>query len=132
VARWSQRAGRRRFRERYRRELIFAVGLTAVFLILDLWTGLLFLLVPQLWGARSILRINLIQHGGTDPMSPDHSRSFVGRAFNFVVMNNGYHAIHHERPSLHWSKLQHAHEPRPLDERSMLGYLLRTFVWRRS
>jgi fatty acid desaturase len=128
VDRYAARRGRTIFKRRYQRELALALAVTAFFLWRDLWTGLLFLVVPQLWGARSILRINLIQHGGTDPSSADHSRSFVGRAFNFIMMNNGYHAIHHDRPGLHWSELAAAHQPGTLDEPSMLRYLVRAFV----
>src|SRR6185503_20742672 len=82
------------------------------------------------------LRINLIQHDGCDIKSDwNHSRNFVGRAFNWIMCNNGYHTIHHNRAGLHWSVLAEAHErevapridPR-LDERSMVWYLLRTYV----
>src|SRR5262249_13785968 len=96
-----------------------------------------FVVIPQLYGARCILRINLIQHDGCDVMSEwNHSRNFVGRAFNWIMCNNGYHTIHHNRAGLHWSVLAEAHrldvappiDP-SLDERSMLVYLARTYLW---
>jgi fatty acid desaturase len=63
----------------------------------------------------------------------------VGKTFNWFMMNNGYHTIHHNLAGLHWTELPRAHEaeaaPRihpSLEERSMIGYLLRTYVLRVS
>jgi fatty acid desaturase len=136
VARWSKRKGRGRFRAQYRNEMVFAFGLTTVLLALDFWTTLFFIIVPQLYGARCILRINLIQHQGAAISTKwNHSRNFVGRAFNWIMCNNGYHTIHHNQPNVHWSELDVLHEtecakrmdPR-LNEKSMVVYLFRTFV----
>jgi fatty acid desaturase len=137
VRRWAAIKGRRAFARQYRMELVFAFGLTAILAAHDFWTTLFFLVIPQLYGARCILRINLIQHDGCDTASTwDHSRNFVGRAFNWVMCNNGYHTIHHNRAGLHWSVLaeEHAREVVPrmdpaLDEPSMIFYLLRTYLF---
>ena len=136
VSRWGAVAGREDFVRQYRIETAFAFGLTGALLLLDFWTTLFFLVLPQLYGARSILRINLIQHDGCDTRSEwNHSRNFVGRAFNWIMCNNGYHTIHHNRAGLHWSTLAEAHRrevvPRidpALNEPSMALYLLRTFA----
>ncbi len=136
VTRWGALSGREDFRRQYTREMVFAFGLTGALLLVDFWATLFFVLIPQLYGARCILRINLIQHDGCDTASDyNHSRNFVGRLFNWVMCNNGYHTIHHNRPGVHWSELAREHEREvvaridpKLDERSMLAYLLRTFV----
>jgi beta-carotene hydroxylase len=137
VSRYNALLGKRELRRQNTRESIFAFGLTALLLVHDFWTGLFFVVVPQLWGARSFLRINIIQHDGCDTASEhDHSRNFVGRVFNWFMMNNGFHTIHHDRAGLHWTALRDAHarevaphiDPR-LDEPSMIGYLLRTYVF---
>lgn len=140
VTRWAKLHGRGDFRRQYLREQVFAFGLTAALLAWDFWTALFFVVIPQLWGARGILRINLIQHDGCDVTSEwNHSRNFVGRAFNWVMCNNGLHTIHHNRAGLHWSLLWdwHAKEVAPridpsLNEPSMLGYLARTYLLRFS
>lgn len=140
VTRWAKLFGRGEFRGQYVREQIFAFGLTGVLLALDFWTALFFVVIPQLWGARGILRINLIQHDGCDVTSEwNHSRNFVGKAFNYVMCNNGLHTIHHNRAGLHWSALQEWHDkeavPRidpSLNEPSMVLYLLRTYFFRLS
>ncbi len=137
VSRWARTTRQRDFRRQYLVEQVFAFGLTGVLLVADFWTALFFIVLPQLWGARGILRINLIQHDGCDIHSEwNHSRNFVGRVFNWIMCNNGYHTIHHNRAGLHWSVLHLAHDrecgPRTdprLNEPSMVLYLLRTFVF---
>jgi len=136
VQRWAAVGGRADFKRQYIYDQVFAFGLSGVLLVFDFWTTIFFVLLPQLYGARSILRINIIQHDGCDTTTEwNHSRNFVGRAFNWIMMNNGYHTIHHNRAGLHWSVLDREHErevkPRidpSLDEPSMLFYLLKTYL----
>lgn len=141
VQRWASYCGRTSFIQQYQRETFVAFGLTGLLLVVDFWTALFFIVIPQFYGARCILRINLIQHDRCDTRSEwNHSRNFIGRGFNWIMCNNGYHTIHHNRAGLHWSELDQAHVaevvPRQdpsLDERSMVWYLLRTYVlnlWR--
>ena len=140
VQRWARLQGKAEFRKQYTRELVFAFGLTGVLLAWDFWTALFFVVVPQLWGARWFLRINIIQHDGCDVTSEwNHSRNFVGRVFNWFMLNNGYHTIHHNRAGMHWSELAEAHVrevvprmDRRLDEPSMAWYLARTYLFRYS
>jgi beta-carotene hydroxylase len=136
VQRWAASSRHPNFVRQYRIETAFAFGLTGILFVLDFWSALFFIVLPQLYGARCILRINLIQHDRTDIRSEwNHSRNFVGRAFNWIMCNNGYHTIHHNRAGLHWSELDEAHrrevvprmDPR-LDEPSMVAYLLRTYL----
>lgn len=137
VKRWASVLDRAAFVRQYRREAVFAFGLTGGLLAIDFWNALFFVVIPQLWGARCILRINLIQHDGCDTQSDwNHSRNFVGRAFNWIMCNNGFHTIHHNKAGLHWSRLAEAHEVqvrprihRTLDEPSMVAYLLRTYLF---
>src|SRR4029079_10242309 len=135
--RWTALGTRTDFARQYLLENIFAFGITGALFVVDFWTTLFFIAIPQLYGARCILRINLIQHDRCDTKSEwNHSRNFVGRAFNWIMCNNGYHTIHHNRAGMHWSSLDEAHGrevvPRidpALDEPSMVLYLLRTYVF---
>jgi len=138
VQRWARLRGKGEFRAQYVREQVFAFGLTAALMVFDFWTTLFFIVIPQLYGARCILRINLIQHDGCDTASEwNHSRNFVGRFFNWIMCNNGLHTIHHNRAGLHWSELRERHDrevaPRihpALNEPSMVLYLARTYLLR--
>src|SRR5262245_58007499 len=135
VQRWMAVGSRREFTRQYMLENVAAFGIALGLMVFDFWTTLFFIVIPQLYGARCILRINLIQHDGCDTASEwNHSRNFVGRLFNWIMCNNGYHTIHHNRAGLHWSALADAHKrevvPRidpSLNERSMVWYLLRTY-----
>ena len=137
VKRWTTVANRPEFARQYLIENVVAFGVTLALFGIDFWTTLFFIVIPQLYGARCILRINLIQHDRCDTKSEwNHSRNFIGRGFNWIMCNNGYHTIHHNRAGLHWSSLPEAHErevvPRidpSLDEPSMVAYLLRTYLW---
>jgi len=62
----------------------------------------------SLWG---IMFTNYVQHIECDLGSRrDHSRNFVSPWMNFLVFDNGFHTVHHDRPGLHWSRLREAHQ----------------------
>lgn len=136
VKRWAATTRLPDFNRQYTTESLVAFGLTGAALLYDFWGALFCVMVPQLWGARGILRINIIQHDRADINSEwNHSRNFVGRAFNWIMCNNGYHTIHHNRAGMHWSKLADGHKREvvgrihpSLDEPSMLWYLVRTYL----
>jgi fatty acid desaturase len=134
-AKWSFRR-----RPRWARQLLFeAVVLIAVVVALfalDWRKALLYVVVPWQYAAWGIVTMNLLQHDGCDAESPwNHSRNFVGPILNWLAFNNGYHSVHHLKPTLHWSLAPEAHaaliaphiDPR-LDEPSMPAYVWRTFV----
>jgi fatty acid desaturase len=140
IGRWAKVKGRAEYRRQSALESVFAFGLTGVLLVNDFWGALFYVMVPQLWGARWFLRVNIIQHDGCDTASEwNHSRNFGGRLLNWFSVNAGYHTIHHNRPGLHWSELPQAHAREAagrmhpsLMEKSLLWYLARTYLLRFS
>lgn len=51
------------------------------------------------------------QHADLDTRDPlAASRTFDNRLFNWLSFNVGYHAAHHYRPGVHWSRLPALHE----------------------
>ncbi|MBX3230637.1 MAG: fatty acid desaturase [Labilithrix sp.] len=130
-----------RRRARWRRQLVLescvlvvaALALAAVDYKRLLWC----VVIPHVYAAWGVVTMNLLQHDGADTDSPhNHSRSFIGKTVNWLTFNNGFHAVHHLRPGLHWSLLPAAHErlvvphtdPR-LIEPSLPAYLFRTYVF---
>jgi len=88
--------------------LSLAIALHGWALGLKLW--LLMFAVPAVFALWTIMFFNYVQHVHTDPWSEhNHSRSFTGRALNFVLFNNGLHTAHHETPGAHWSTLPALH-----------------------
>jgi fatty acid desaturase len=106
-------------------------------LLLDWRKALLYVIVPHLFANWGIVSVNFLQHDGCDPDHPyNHSRNFVGKWFNWLTLNNGYHGIHHLMPGRHWSLLAKAHAEQvaphihpALDQRSLAVYLWTTFIY---
>jgi fatty acid desaturase len=119
-------------------EVLVTWGVKAVLLLIDWKRALLFVGLPHVGAVWGVTTVNYLWHDGCDPDHPyNHSRNFIGRFFNWFHFNNGFHGMHHEQPSLHWSLLpaRHAEVIAPhihpaLEQRSFLVYLLQTFVLR--
>lgn len=120
-----------------RLEIAVTWGLKLLMLVVAWKKALLIAFVPSLYAVWGITTVNYLQHDGCDEGHPyNHSRNFVGRAFNWLTFNNGFHGIHHQQPGLHWSLLPAAHaaklapfiDPR-LEQPSLVLYLLRTFAF---
>lgn len=113
----------------------FYGGMVAMFLI-D-WRPALCLVIVQQVALFVIQHFNYIQHIETDSYSKrNHSRNFTGWMLNFLLFNNGYHTVHHDKPGTHWSKTPELHraieseiDPR-LNCPSFWGFWFRTFVFR--
>jgi fatty acid desaturase len=125
----------------WRRQLLFEASSVWVvklaLLAIDWRRALLFVWLPHLFANWGIVTVNLLQHDGCDETHPvNHSRNFVGRLFNFITFNNGFHGAHHEKPGLHWSLLPeyHASHLAPtihpaLDQSSLGVYFFKTYIW---
>jgi len=115
-----------------------ALVLTSVVLLaIDPWRFLVFWLLPHFAGGWGIISTNMLQHDGCDVNHrANHSRNFTGRIFNWLLVNNGFHGVHHEEPTLHWSLIPEAHDRliKPylhpnLDEPSLFLYIMKAFVY---
>lgn len=92
--------------------------------------------LPALLGSYWMMLTNYLQHVGCDPASEhDHSRNFVSPLFNWFVFDNGYHTVHHEHPSLHWSCYRALHLARAATIRreldqpgTLLGFFARRYL----
>jgi len=120
------------FRENWMQIGVLLLWLVVCF-ILSWKKAILFVLIPHQVSQITVIVFNYVQHVHADEESDyNHSRNFMG--VNLFLFNNGYHTIHHERASLHWSeapdahkKIEHLLDPE-LTEKSFWGYLIRTYV----
>lgn len=116
-------------------QYVALIGWCVAALVLDWQKAVLYILIPHQVALFSVLVFNYIQHVHADEESPvNHSRNFVGAALNVMLFNNGYHTVHHDKSSMHWSetpeahaKVAHAISPE-LTEKSFWGYIGRVYV----
>lgn len=128
---------KREWYEQWRAEIFLVYFIKVVLLIVNWPAALLFIWLPHLYGTWGIVGTNIWQHDGCDHDHPyNHSRTFTGQIFNFLVFNNGYHGAHHDRPSLHWSVLPAYHEQHiaphihpNLSQNNMLTYLFKAYIY---
>ena len=88
--------------------------------------------------ASSSYQAGLPERGKPIHCSPasanDHSRNFVSRLSNWFVFDAGYHTVHHERPTVHWSRYAELHRARAgsihpsLQAHSVLSFCLSNYV----
>jgi fatty acid desaturase len=103
------------------------------FFILDWQKALLYVLIPQQVAQLAVIIFNYVQHVHADEESEyNHSRNFMG--VNLFLFNNGYHTVHHQRASMHWSETPAAHKKVAhlisphLIEQSFWWYIIRTYI----
>jgi fatty acid desaturase len=66
--------------------------------------------IPAFFALWTVMLFNYVQHVHTDPWSPrNHSRNFTGWLLNVLLFGNGYHTVHHDKATLHWSEAAEAH-----------------------
>ena len=110
--------------------LVLFVGLA---LFIDWKKALLFVVIPQQFSLFSVLIFNYVQHVHANEESEyNHSRNFMG-FLNFLLFNNGYHTIHHDKAGIHWSETPKAHQQidhlidNSLKEKSFWWYIIRNY-----
>ena len=112
-------------------------GLMIVLAIIDLRAFFLYWYLPHVWASFGIVTINLFQHDGCDADSEyNHSRNFTSKLFGWFTFNNGFHTIHHIKPTLHWSltgeehdRLLAPHMHPNLGQKSLAVYLFKAYIW---
>jgi beta-carotene hydroxylase len=87
-------------------ELTAMVIVHLFFLIVNFKMALLFLVIPNIIN-RSLVWLGAYWHHIDVPANVvyDSANMYRGPIFNFISFNIGYHVAHHEKPTLHWSKL---------------------------
>ena len=91
-------------------EVVCWLGMYAVALILN-WKFMVFF-VPFYYLGQSLSSLNgWYRHYGGNPDLPiAWGVSSYDKLYNLIWFNNGFHAEHHYRPRLHWTKMKQFHE----------------------
>ena len=105
-------------------------------LIFDFVAAAVVLVTAYIGGQFILLIANLINHDHCDLSSPFNlARTFDSRWENWLFLNHGFHAVHHRRTTLHWSKLRQVHESHfrdksdpDLQKNSFLLYFFKHYV----
>ena len=123
-----------------RRELRFEYACLAVWLLAwlayDFLAASIVFAAAYMGGQFILLIANLINHDHCDLSSPFNlARTFDSRWENWLFLNHGFHAVHHRRTTLHWSKLRQVHDSHfrdksdpKLQNSSFCAYFLRHYV----
>ena len=101
---------RRPFDALFGRVELAAIALYVVALLVVDWRAVLFL-VPFYYLGECASQLNgYFEHLGGDPDRPiAWGVSTYAPLYNLVWFNNGYHAEHHYRPAVHWTRLPAFH-----------------------
>ena len=99
------------------KEFLVLIAVQIVLLYINPWKFVLFFYIPHLFGQWGIVTMNYLQHEGCAEfirgekhINFNTARNFTDSMLNLVVMNNGYHTIHHLVPTSHWSLNRVLHE----------------------
>lgn len=96
---------------RFKRWAVISLVVLGVFFLLDPAKALILFVVPMPFMYLGLLDNTYMQHADLDLASEyTASRNTTNRFYNLVSGNLGYHAVHHIRPSVHWSELPALHE----------------------
>lgn len=111
----------------------FALTLFVMFLFN--WRYVIFFFLPFFYLGHCFSYLNgYFRHFGADPDKPiAWGVGSYGKLYNCIFFYNGYHAEHHFRPKVHWTKMQAFHEQtaelqkqegtRVISHAHMLGFL---------
>ncbi|MEQ6120662.1 fatty acid desaturase [Reichenbachiella sp. MALMAid0571] len=132
--RWAQKMKKTnpKWYIQYRIELGIVLGIKFILLLINWPAALLLIFLPHGYAQWGIVGTNYWQHDGCDKDHPyNHSRNFTNPFLNFFTFNNGYHGLHHDRPTLHWSLLPEIYEKEfaPYVHPNLNRYWLSAYLW---
>jgi fatty acid desaturase len=81
---------------------LFCVGMCFVNLQATLWI----FIIPFVFARIVMMLGNWAQHAFVDPENPeDNTINCINTKYNHICWNDGYHAVHHNRPALHYTEI---------------------------
>ena len=81
---------------------LFCVGMCFVNLKATLWI----FIIPFVFARIVMMLGNWAQHAFVDPADPEENTiNCINTKYNQICWNDGYHAVHHLRPALHYTEI---------------------------
>ncbi|MET0461704.1 MAG: fatty acid desaturase [Chitinophagaceae bacterium] len=81
---------------------LFCVGMCFVNLQATLWI----FIIPFVFARIVMMLGNWAQHAFVDPDNPEENTiNCINTKYNQICWNDGYHAVHHNRPALHYTEI---------------------------
>ncbi|MCG2614699.1 fatty acid desaturase [Terrimonas sp. NA20] len=81
---------------------LFCIGMCFVNLQATLWI----FIIPFVFARIVMMLGNWAQHAFVDPENPeDNTINCINTKYNQICWNDGYHAVHHNRPALHYTEI---------------------------
>jgi fatty acid desaturase len=121
-----------------------AVVVTLLTMLFFNWRYVIFYFLPFFYLGHCFSYLNgYFRHYGADPDKPiAWGVSSYGKIYNWLFFYNGYHAEHHFRPKVHWTKMEEFHARiaelqkkegvRVIEHAHMLGFLDRNLPPRKG
>jgi fatty acid desaturase len=121
-----------------------AVVVTLLTMLFFNWRYVVFYFLPFFYLGHCFSYLNgYFRHYGADPEKPiAWGVSSYGKIYNWLFFYNGYHAEHHFRPKVHWTKMEAFHAQiaelqkkegvRVIEHAHMLGFLDRNLPPRKG
>lgn len=111
------------------------IGFTLVMTLTLVWPQRMVLCwwIPALFTALNAGFFSWITHApAKQDESIDASVNTVNNVMNMLMFNQGYHAIHHQYPGIHWSEIPDKLEELPaVDDKYIVPYWVTLFsIWR--
>ncbi|MEO6870862.1 MAG: fatty acid desaturase [Chthoniobacterales bacterium] len=112
-----------------------AVVITLLTMFCFNWHYIVFFFLPFFYLGHCFSYLNgYFRHYGANPDKPiAWGVSSYGKIYNWIFFYNGYHAEHHFRPKVHWTKMEQFHQTiadlqraegvRVIEHAHMLGFL---------
>lgn len=141
---------KRELRKRGKAEVLWgnielgAVVVTLLTMLFFNWRYVIFYFLPFFYLGHCFSYLNgYFRHYGADPDKPiAWGVSSYGKIYNWLFFYNGYHAEHHFRPKVHWTKMEEFHARiaelqkkegvRVIEHAHMLGFLDRNLPPRKG